>query len=40
MEFFELKLIEKIGQVFSIAMHDRKYNRLTRHYVRRRNLIF
>ena len=27
MEFFELKLIEKIGQVFSIAMHDRKYNR-------------
>ena len=24
---FELKLIEKIGQVFSIAMHDRKYNR-------------
>ncbi len=27
MDFFELKLIEKIGTVFEIAMRDRKYNR-------------
>lgn len=27
MEFIELKLIEKVGNVFSIAMRDRKYNR-------------
>lgn len=26
-EFIELKLIEKIGKVFSYAMHERKYNR-------------
>ncbi len=27
MEFFELKLIEKIGSVFASAMTERKYNR-------------
>ena len=27
MEFIELKLIEKVGNVFSMAMRDRKYNR-------------
>jgi hypothetical protein len=27
MDFIELKLIEKIGNVFSIAMAERKYNR-------------
>lgn len=27
MEFFELKLIEKIGNVFAYAMHEKRYNR-------------